>query len=172
VKVRLERPTLETIDGTHSDSMCVFVFEDMRPLKGLAGLVDWRVGGALSSLVQSGWFTGAAGERLLMPVKHKLPVNRLFCFGVGPARELTRGSQPEILAEAFEVLRLAGVHGTVLTAPGRAEGLAEDIPSLELVCSTLDPTWDFDEVVIVDEFRRMQDAHRKLDLYLKPLMSP
>ena len=36
------------------------IFEDERPLQGLAGLVDWRMGGSLSALLRAGFCTGAA----------------------------------------------------------------------------------------------------------------
>ncbi len=169
MKVLLARPTLDAVDGTHSDSTCVFVFEDIRPLMGLASLVDWRIGAFLSGLVQQGWFTGAAGEKLLIPVKHKLPVNKLFCFGLGPSSGFSRGVQQETLSWAFDVIRQAGAHGTILTAPGRAEGFGQDMESLETLCTLLDPRWDFDEVVVVDEFRRLQEATRKLALWMEPL---
>lgn len=170
MKVKLARPTLQDLDQNHSESMCVFIFQDVRPLKGLAGLVDWRIGAYISRLLQEGWYSGADGEKMLLPVKHKLPVTRLFCFGMGPRSTFTRERQGELVRMAFTVLRDAGVHGTIIAAPGRAEELAEDIASLETVCSILDPQWDFDEVIIVDSYRRIQEAQHKLDLYRKPLM--
>src|SRR5436190_1879228 len=42
-------------------------FEDERPLQGLAGLVDWRIGGGLSALLRAGFCTGATGEAVLLP---------------------------------------------------------------------------------------------------------
>ncbi len=48
---------LDGIDGV--DSLCLFVSEDERPLKGAAGYVDWRMCGALSQIVSNAFFTGA-----------------------------------------------------------------------------------------------------------------
>jgi len=170
VKVQLARPDLESLDGLNSDALCLFLFEDVRPLKGLAGLVDWRLGAYISGHLERGWLTGASGERFLLPAHHKLPVNKIFGFGLGPISTFDVSLQHALVLDAFRTLREAGAHGTILTAPGRAEGLASDMESLEAVCQALDRSLDFDEVVIVDSFRRIQDAYRKLDLSLKPLM--
>ena len=118
-----------------------------------------------------GKISGRAGERFLMTAGHKLPVNKIFGFGLGPTPTFQPQLQHALVVQAFNVLRDAGAHGTILTAPGRAEGLASDMDSLEAVCQALDPSYDFDEVVIVDTFRRLPDAYRKVDLYLKPLLA-
>ena len=169
MKVQLVKPTLEALDEIHADSLCLFLFEDARPLKGLAGLVDWRLGAYLSRHLEKGWLTGGRGERFIVPARHKLHVNKVFGFGLGPVESFDSGLQHAIVLDAFRVLVDAGAHGTILTAPGRTEGLSSDMDGLEAVCKALDPSYDFDDVVIVDNFRRIQDAYRKLDLYLKPL---
>lgn len=170
MRVQIARPTLESLDEIHSDSLCLFLFEDVRPLKGLAGLVDWRLGAYLSRQLEGGWLTGKSGERFIVPARHKLQVNKVFGFGLGPSSTFEPSMQHALVLDAFRVLSEAGAHGTILTAPGRTEGLVSDMDSLEAVCSALDPTYDFDEVVIVDNFRRIQEAYRKVDLYLKPLL--
>lgn len=171
MKVQLARPDLESLDGLNSDALCLFLFEDVRPLRGLSGLVDWRLGAAISGHLETGWLTGASGERFILPAHHKLPVNKIFGFGLGPSSSFEPALQHALVLDAFRTLRDAGAHGTILTPPGRAEDLASDLESLEAVCQALDRSMDFDEVVIVDRYRRIQDAYRKLDLYLKPLMA-
>ncbi len=59
------------------------VFADERPLQGLAGLMDWRRSGRISSLLRSGFCTGAAGERVLLPGSAGLPVERVVLVGLG-----------------------------------------------------------------------------------------
>lgn len=169
MKVRIARPTIEELDGIHSDALCLFLFEDVRPLKGIAGLVDWRLGAFLSGRIESGWISCAAGERFILPAGPKLPVTRIFGFGLGPVSGFDPAGHH--VAEAFAVLCDAGAHGAVLTPPGRPEGLVSEMQGLEAVCTALDPALDFDEVVIVDGFRRREDARRRIDLCLKPLSS-
>ena len=61
-------------------------FEDERPLRGAAGLCDWRLGGRLSALLGAtgeARLVGTFGERLLMPTGPRLPWQRLMLFGLG-----------------------------------------------------------------------------------------
>ncbi len=164
MRVSLAQLSLASLDEVHSESLCVYLFEDAHPLKGLAGLVDWRMGARISGMILSGWLAGSAGERLLMPVKHKLPVNKIFVFGLGPLGRFTPDMLRGVLRDSLEVLCAAGVHATILAAPGRGEGVASDLEAVEAVCGALDPPLDLDEVVVMDEYRRMQDAWRVLDL--------
>lgn len=96
------------------------IFADERPLQGLAGLVDWRMGGSLSMLLRAGFCTGAAGEAVLLPGRRTLPVERLVLLGLGPSRAFDRAAAEaagERLVAVVEGLR----PGDVLVAmPGRA----------------------------------------------------
>lgn len=62
-------------------------FLDERPLQGLAGLIDWRLSGRLSSMLRSGWCAGRAGESVLLPLEPGLPVRRLLLVGLGRRAE-------------------------------------------------------------------------------------
>ncbi|MFV8756179.1 M17 family peptidase N-terminal domain-containing protein [Nannocystaceae bacterium ST9] len=96
-QVLVEALQRAVLDGVHEfegepdrirvDLGLIPVFADERPLQGLAGLMDWRRSGRLSSLVRSGFCTGAAGERVLMPGNAGLPVERLVLVGLGPRGE-------------------------------------------------------------------------------------
>lgn len=96
------------------------IFEDERPLQGLAGLVDWRTGGRLSALLRSGFCTGAASEAVLVPGCRTLPVERLVLLGLGPSRAFDRAAAEragERLVALVEGLRPDDV---LVAMPGRA----------------------------------------------------
>lgn len=96
------------------------IFEDERPLQGLAGLVDWRMGGSLSALLRAGFCTGAAGEAVLLPGRRTLPVERLVLLGLGPSRAFDRAAAEaagERLVAVVEGLRPSDV---LVSMPGRA----------------------------------------------------
>src|SRR5262245_1136662 len=57
-------------------------FADERPLRGAAGLADWRLCGRLSRLAAAGKIDGTAGECTLLPGM-RLPFARLVLYGVG-----------------------------------------------------------------------------------------
>src|SRR3954452_25120632 len=71
------------------DALCLFVGEDERPLRGVAGYVDWRLCGALSRVIKNGFFVGAAQDWLLLPSNGRIAPARIFVVGVGKRSALT-----------------------------------------------------------------------------------
>ena len=82
---------LQDVRKFETEALVVECFEDVRPLKGLAGELDWLLCGALSSLLVRGKFRGALGEVALITPKGKVPVQKLFLVG--------RGSRSRVSAE-------------------------------------------------------------------------
>ena len=107
---------LDSLEGV--DALCLFVGEDDRPLPGSAGYVDWRLCGALSRVVQSGFFVGARDDSLLLPADGRFPVPRIFVIGLGRRKGLDASSLGEALANAGQVLSRAKVEAVALEIPG------------------------------------------------------
>lgn len=63
--------------------------EDIRPVKGFVGRVDWWFNGQISRLYKSRKFFGAIGQRALTPCVHWLPFDKLVMLGVGMSGELS-----------------------------------------------------------------------------------
>jgi hypothetical protein len=59
------------------------VSSDARPLRGLAGAVDWTLGGKLSRALQEERFEGRRGDRLLVVVEGRLPIRYVLLLGIG-----------------------------------------------------------------------------------------
>ncbi len=72
---------IRTVDA---DAVAVGFFEDVRPLKGGAGALDWLLCGALSRLVQDSRLRGAIGEVALLTSSGTFPAEKVFLFGLGP----------------------------------------------------------------------------------------
>lgn len=66
-------------------------FEDVRPLKGSTGLIDWRLNGRISELVLKGRLSGAFSESIIMPASGRLAADEILLFGLGLASELSEG---------------------------------------------------------------------------------
>lgn len=108
-------PSLATLDRlTEYEALALFVTEDERPLSGAAGFVDWRVCGALSRVLRSGFFVGAAGERLLVPTFGALPPSRVFAFGLGKSSGATALGVEGVLDMAATTLSKAQVGSAAL----------------------------------------------------------
>jgi hypothetical protein len=82
---RLLEPTLTNLDALVADAVVVGLCSDVRPLAGLLGMIDWRLCGRVSRLVERGVITGAHGEQVLMPTLGRIRAPRLFVVGWGQA---------------------------------------------------------------------------------------
>jgi hypothetical protein len=117
---RCVRVDLAGLDGLVADNMGLFVCSDVRPLKGVAGLIDWRLCGALSAAVLNQHFSGDVGENLLMPVLGRFGPRRLFVFGLGPRQGCTVRTLIHACGQAVQVMQQAGAAQVVLAAPADA----------------------------------------------------
>lgn len=68
-----------------AEALVTGCFEDVRPLKGLAGEIDWLYGGVFSSLLSQGRMTGKRGDALLLATQGKLQIPKVLLIGLGPA---------------------------------------------------------------------------------------
>jgi len=78
-------------------------YANERPLRGLAGLLDWRFGGLISDCIRKGVITGAVGECVYLPVKKRDKSYHLFLVGCGHTS--SPGSRKGVPEQALEKLR-------------------------------------------------------------------
>jgi len=142
-----ELPKWEEAGG---DALILTFFRDERPLRGAAGLADWRLCGRLSRLIKLGRIRGERGETLLMPPGHRLPYRRLILFGLGSEMpfgdDVFRGHVRRIR----NIARRAGIHDFALQPPGRATGLVAARRALEMWIVESGLAGDEDRVAIID----------------------
>ena len=65
------------------DALVASVYENERPLAGLAGLLDWRFHGVISACIRSGAITGKPGECVYVPAVKNGKVFRIILAGAG-----------------------------------------------------------------------------------------
>jgi leucyl aminopeptidase len=85
LSVEFEAKDLEQI---HADLLVVGFAPEDRPLRHAAARADWRLCGALWSLVASKRLTGAPGEATLLSVSAGLRAPLLLALGLGPRASL------------------------------------------------------------------------------------
>jgi hypothetical protein len=105
-------------DG-RGELLAVFIWQDVRPLRGGAGLLDWRLCGQLSELIQSGRLTGRDGEQLLLPAGGRLPWQFIMVMGLGPRAGFAGARFRAAVARLFAAARGLDVHELALAPPGR-----------------------------------------------------
>ncbi len=86
-RIEVVEADLRHLDDRPGDVLILTVFADERPLEGLSGLVDWRLRGALSRWLQSGFATGGLGEHLLYPSSGRLTHRLVLLVGLGRRAE-------------------------------------------------------------------------------------
>jgi hypothetical protein len=120
-------------DEVARDALVLAVFKDDRPLRGAAGLADWRLCGRLSRLLLAERATGAAGETLLLPPGRRLRFGRILWFGLGESKGYTDERYRKDVAWIAEVVRKAQIGDWALQAPGRASGVIGARRAVELL---------------------------------------
>lgn len=117
--LRFTAPDLRHLDLAGTEVLVACLVEGERPPRGVAGLVDWRLAGRLSSLVSSGFATGKVGEVLLIPGKPKLPFDKVVLFGIGRAETFSELVYSEIVRRILDTLEGLHVRNAVVQLPGR-----------------------------------------------------
>jgi len=130
--LRFLEPELRRLDGANVELCACSIWSDERPVRGFAGLLDWRLGGRISALLRSGFFRGDLGEALLVPGKPHVPFEKVLLVGLGEREAFgdERFRQGVLhIASALERLR---IRRAVVELPGRAGGAIEPEPAITL----------------------------------------
>ena len=136
-------------DESARDCLVLPVFRDDRPLRGAAGLADWRLCGRLSRLLKSGKATADAGETLLLPPGRRLRFKRVMWFGLGDAKAYTDDRFRADLTWMLSVVKKAGVTDWALQAPGRASGLIGARRAVEIILE--DPVLSEQPITLLED---------------------
>jgi hypothetical protein len=120
-------------DETSRDCLVLPVFKDDRPLRGAAGLADWRLCGKLSRLLTGRRASADAGETLLLPPGKRLRFRRILWFGLGDARGYHEDRFRKDLAWIAAVVSKAEAADWALQLPGRASGLIGARRAIEIL---------------------------------------
>lgn len=82
-RIEVAELSLATLDALEVGAFALLIGEE-RPLQGLAGLVDWRLAGALTRALSGGLYAAAPGEALLLPTAGRLRAARVVAQGLAP----------------------------------------------------------------------------------------
>jgi hypothetical protein len=120
-------------DESARDCLVLPVFRDDRPLRGAAGLADWRLCGRLSRLLKSNRATAEQGETMMLPPGRRLRFKRVLWFGLGDAKNYTDDRLRKDLTWIAGVVKNAGATDWAVQAPGRASGLIGARRAVEVI---------------------------------------
>lgn len=105
---------LQDIKKLEAEAVVVGFYEDVRPLKGVAGELDWLLCGSLSGLLRSGKLRGALGDIALLTSKGKIPAQKIFMLGLGPEEKFSSATLRQAVRTAASSAVGAGIKSIAL----------------------------------------------------------
>lgn len=112
---------LRSLDEVSAEVIACGIYRDERPLAGLAGLLDWRLAGRLSRLAKQGFLLGEVGEVLALPVRPRLPFDKLLVAGLGPRGAFGDATFKKVLERTLDSLEGLHVKKAIVELPGRGD---------------------------------------------------
>lgn len=112
---------LRSLDEVSAEVITCGIYRDERPLHGLAGLLDWRLAGRLSRLAKQGFLLGEVGELLALPVRPRLPFDKLIVAGLGPRSAFGETTFKTVLERTLDGLEGLHVKKAIVELPGRGD---------------------------------------------------
>ena len=104
----------EDIKQLQAEALIVGFHEDVRPLKGLAGELDWLLCGSLSNLILGNKLRGALGDVALLTSQGKVPARKIFLLGLGPRAGFSPTTLRSAARSAARNALDAGLGGAVI----------------------------------------------------------
>jgi hypothetical protein len=95
-------------DKMEGEVVVALFFDDDRPLKGAAALLDWRLNGQLTQQLLSRTVTGASRDSLLIQNNGKLDSEWVLFVGGGQRKKLAVAVYSKLLSKLFKICRQAG----------------------------------------------------------------
>lgn len=133
IDLRFVARDLRRLDEVSAEVVACGVYRDLRPLGGLAGLVDWRLAGRLSGLVKRGFLVGEVGELLAMPVRPRLGFDKLLVVGLGTRSGFGDATYRRVLERVLDALSGLQVKKAVVELPGRGDAAIDPERAAEIL---------------------------------------
>lgn len=131
---------LATLDTAGCDVVACGLFEDDRPMRGLAAVIDYRLAGRLSTFVRRNELTGVENEAFLFPPRPRLTAEKLVVFGWGKAAAFDEEASDRAVRRMVSTLLGLGAKRAVLELPGRARGLCDADRAARLLFRAVEDT--------------------------------
>lgn len=154
--VRFVPLDLARVDALRYEAVALPFFEDERPLRGAAGLCDWRLCGRLSRLLLRGRVTGALGEVTLVPARPRLPFDKLLLFGSGPRETFDAAVFAAVSARIYDVVEGLRLRNLVLSLPGRNHDRVAPGDAIRWFLEASSSKPKVEELIVLDD----ADAHK------------
>lgn len=159
IELRFVAPDLRRLDEAGSEVVVCGVWRDERPLTGLAGLLDWRLGGRLSKLARQSFLVGEVGEVLVVPARPRLPFDKVMVAGLGPRAGFGEETFRTVLARVLDALSGLSVKKAVMELPGRGDGVLDPERAADILLDAVGDDGEREALCLVEE----PEAQKKIE---------
>ena len=142
--LRFVAPELRQLDLVTTEVLVVSIGPADRPPQGTAGLIDYRLGGAISRLIAQNTVSGTVGQVHLIPGRPRLSFDRVLLLGQGAAHEMNTQIYTRVVEQLLSTLQHLGARRAVVELPGRRDGVISPEEAVEILLelSTDNPWFD------------------------------
>jgi hypothetical protein len=151
VLFRFTSPTLPRLDELELEVLIAGVPSDVRPCRGVVGLLDFRMGARLSRLLEAERITGEWGEVAMVPGKPFCSFDKLLLFGMGPSSSWSPEAYAELLVSMVERLAKLRVRVAAVELPGRPYAVISPQAAAEVLIREVGHSAECDQWVLVDD---------------------
>jgi hypothetical protein len=151
VELHFLPPELRHIDEANVELCACTIWNDERPVRGFAGLLDWRLGGRLSALLKSQFMRGDLGEMLLFPGRPHVSFDKVLVVGLGARSAFCEGTFRRSILRIARALEGMRVRRAVVELPGRAGGAIEPEHAITLALDCLGASPEHDAWWLVED---------------------
>lgn len=137
IDLKFVEPTLRRLDELSAEVVACGIWKDVRPVTGIAALLDWRLAGRLSKLAKETFLAGEVGEVLVVPARPRLPFDKLLVAGLGPRSSFGDATFRRVLERIFDSLAGLSVKRAVIELPGRGDAAIEPEPAADILLDLL-----------------------------------
>ncbi len=123
----------QKLTKVHTDILALGFFQDIRPLIGYSGEIDWIQNGILSCLILQDKIRGVLSEATLLPAQRKLPAPKILIMGLGVSTQFSERSLGEIYSRIYQILGQLHVKNGTTELFGRSEGIQEITRAAEVL---------------------------------------
>ena len=120
MELRFVARELHRLDDTPAEVIACAMWSDERPMRGLAGLLDWRLAGRVSRLAREAFADGSVGEIVCLQGRPRLPYEKVIVVGAGERAKFDEDVFRVAVAALLRTLEGLRVQRAVVELPGRA----------------------------------------------------
>lgn len=124
----------EKVIRVQSELLILGFFQDVRPLGGYAGEIDWFTDGSISFLIRQKKIRGALGESALLATR-KVATPQILLIGLGSRKRYSHKVQRRVASQTLDILARLKVSQSVAELWGQEACAMDLMQSLESILS-------------------------------------